>query len=102
MDCIAVQKAYYLGAYKIRITFNTGEVGDVDLEETIQRYPRARPLLDPCVFSNFRLDDWPTLTWSCGFDIAPESLYRMAGFGAPDSAYGNVAETLGGYKEKQL
>jgi hypothetical protein len=30
MKCIAVQEAHYISDYKIRITFNTGEVGDVD------------------------------------------------------------------------
>jgi hypothetical protein len=100
MECIAIQQAQYLGEYKIRITFNTGEVGDVDLTETIHRYPIARPLLDMTVFSNFRLDDWPTLTWDCGFDIAPETLYRNAGFGSSDTLYSNVAETPECYSEK--
>lgn len=100
MECIAVQQAQYLGDYKIRITFNTGEVGDVDLTETIHRYPIARPLLDMTVFSAFQLDDWPTLSWACGFDIAPETLYQKAGFGPSGTLYSNVAETMSGYVEK--
>jgi hypothetical protein len=100
MKCIAVQKAQYLDAYKIRLTFNTGEVGDVDLGETIRRYPVALPLLDPKVFSNFHLDEWPTLAWDCGFDIAPEALYRKAGFGDVDLLYGHVAESTGNYEGK--
>ena len=100
MECIAVQQAQYLGGYKIRLTFSTGEVGDVDLTETIHRYPIARPLLDMTVFSAFQLDDWPTLSWECGFDIAPETLYRNAGFGSSGTLYSNVAETISGYVEK--
>jgi hypothetical protein len=100
MECIAVQKAQYIGEYKIRLTFNTGEVGDVDLEETIRRYPVALPLLDPKVFSNFHLDEWPTLAWDCGFDIAPEALYRKAGFASSGTLYSNVAEESAGYSEK--
>lgn len=100
MKCIAVAEAHYLGEYKIRITFNTGEVGDVDLMETIHRYPIAHPLVDMKAFSSFRLDDWPTVTWDCGFDIAPEALYKKAGFGSSNVAYSNVAETPECYSEK--
>lgn len=100
MKCIAVQEAHYISDYKIRITFNTGEVGDVDLEKTIRRYPIARPLLDMTVFSNFRLDAWPTLSWDCGFDIAPETLYQNASFSSPRALYSNVAETTEFYSEK--
>ena len=44
----------------------------------VARYPAAAPLKDPAVFSAFRLDDWPTLVWSCGFDVSPETLYERA------------------------
>jgi len=100
MKCIAVQEAHYIGEYKIRITFNTGEVGDVDLAETIHRYPIARPLLDLKAFSNFHLDTWPTLAWECGFDIAPETLYQKAGFSPIEAVYSQVAETPERYLEK--
>ena len=101
MECIAVQQAHYLGGYRIRLTFSTGEVGEVDLKETILRYPIARPLLDMTEFSRFQLDAWPTLSWSCGFDIAPETLYRKAGFGVNGASYSNVAETSERYLEER-
>jgi len=98
MECIAVQAAQYLGGYKIHLTFNTGEIGDVDLEETIHRYEIARPLRDVNAFARFRLDAWPTLAWDCGFDIAPETLYHKAGFGASSAeTYSHVAEGRTGY-----
>jgi len=40
-------------------------------------YQIATPLRDSTAFSKFYIDSWPTLTWKCGFDIAPESLYFM-------------------------
>jgi hypothetical protein len=47
-------------------------------------------LLDPERFRNFYLDEWPTLAWSCGFDVAPETLYELATGKSPwgkDRAY---------------
>lgn len=57
--------------------FNTGESGEVDLKEVVQKYKAAEPIRGKDNFSNFYLDSWPTLAWKCGFDIAPESLYFM-------------------------
>jgi len=33
-------------------------------------------LLNRAEFAKFTLDEWPTLVWSCGFDLAPEMLYE--------------------------
>lgn len=73
---VGVNEATYQGDYKIWLRFNTGESGVVDLFDLIQRYKAAAPLLDPAEFRKFYLDEWPTLAWPCGFDLAPESLYE--------------------------
>ena len=73
---IEIREAKYQEEYKIWISFNTGENGVVDLADLIQKYKIAAPLLDKNEFKNFYLDGWPTLAWSCGFDLAPESLYE--------------------------
>jgi len=78
MDCVYLLEANYREGFKIFLTFNTGESGEVDLEKVIHQYEVATPLRNPIVFSEFFLDSWPTLAWECGFDIAPESLYFMA------------------------
>ena len=70
--------ALYQEGYKIFVKFNTGESGVVDLHDLIKKYKIAKPLLDINEFKKFYLDDWPTLAWSCGFDLAPESLYERA------------------------
>jgi hypothetical protein len=73
---IALREARYQGGYKIWLSFNTGESGVVDLTDVLHKYKAAAPLLDQNEFKKFCLDEWPTLSWSCGFDLAPESLYE--------------------------
>jgi Protein of unknown function (DUF2442) len=75
---ISVRDAHYEKDFQIRLLFNTGEEGVVDLSDLIQKYKVAAPLRDPLVFSKFHLDGWPTLSWDCGFDVAPETLYQRA------------------------
>ena len=75
---VNIQEAHYLDGYRISLRSNTGEVGEVDLSDLLRRYPAAQPLLDPERFRNFYLDEWPTLAWPCGFDVAPETLYELA------------------------
>jgi Protein of unknown function (DUF2442) len=75
---IHIESANYIDTYCIQLKFNTDEVGIVDLTELINRYPIAQPLKDETFFSQFYLDEWPTLAWPCGFDVSPETLYEMA------------------------
>jgi len=80
---IDVQEAKYDGDYRIWLKFSSGEEGIVDLADIVARYPAARPLLDTEAFKQFFLDEWPTLAWSCGFDLSPERLYELATGKAP-------------------
>ena len=73
---VRIQEAVYLEDFKVRLRFDTGEEGIVDLYDVINKYPAARPLLNRAEFAKFSLDEWPTLVWSCGFDLAPEMLYE--------------------------
>jgi len=78
---IAMQKitgATYAGDHRVELRFDTGEAGIVDLYDLIHKYEAAAPLRDPTEFARFRLDDWPTLVWDCGFDVSPETLYARA------------------------
>ena len=77
---ISVQQAKYEGHYKVWLKFNDGKEGVVDLVDIPSHYKSAAPLLDEKVFASFFLDEWPTLAWSCGFDLSPEFLYeRLTG-----------------------
>ena len=73
-----ITEATYAGEYKVALRFDTEESGVVDLRDSIFKYEAAAPLRDPAAFARFRLDDWPTLVWDCGFDVSPETLYARA------------------------
>jgi hypothetical protein len=75
-EAVYLTKAVYRSDYVVYVEFNTGESGEIDLEDIIYKYKQAEPLQNTDEFSRFYLDSWPTLAWECGFDIAPESLYR--------------------------
>jgi hypothetical protein len=77
-ECISISEAKYLDGYRISLRFNNGECGVVDLKALVFKYPVAAPLRDVACFADFHLDSWPTLTWDCGFDVDPESLYELA------------------------
>lgn len=75
---ITIQTANYLDNYRLHLTFNTGESGIVDLQDLIFKYKAAAPLQEIINFKNFQLDEWATITWDCGFDVSPETLYERA------------------------
>ena len=75
---ISIVQAQYRGDHRVWLQFNNGDEGVADLADLVARVPAASPLRDTRVFASFRLDDWPTLTWPCGFDVAPEDLYWRA------------------------
>jgi hypothetical protein len=73
-----IVNARHVRDHVVDLRFETGESGQVDLHAIVHRYSAAAPLRDPAVFAGFALDDWPTLTWPCGFDVSPETLYSLA------------------------
>jgi len=80
---ISVRRARYVGSHLIDIEFSDGVSGVVDLLDTVSRYEAAAELRDPAKFAHFHLDEWPTLVWPCGFDLAPEYLYELLTGSAP-------------------
>jgi hypothetical protein len=75
---VSVKTATYLDAYRLNIVFDSGESGDVDLEDLVFKYDAALPLRNKEYFKTFGLDGWATVVWDCGFDVAPETLYERA------------------------
>ena len=72
---LEVTKAEYIERYKIRVSFNTGETGTVDLKDALWG-PVFEPLKDPSVFRRFSVSDvLHTVCWENGADFAPEFLY---------------------------
>lgn len=73
---LSVIEAKHIGDYRIRIEFNDGRVGEVDLKEVIAGDQRAifNQLKDIELFKRFKVK-YDTLTWPNELDIAPEYLY---------------------------
>lgn len=71
-----VKEAKYLHDYVIRLRFNDGTEGDVDLAGELDGDVFA-PLKDLGNFRAFSVDpDLETIVWENGADMAPEFLYE--------------------------
>jgi hypothetical protein len=72
---LEVVNAEYLQGYVVRITFNTGEVKQVDFEDCLKG-PVFGILKDLNVFRSFRIH-FNTIEWPNGADFAPEYLFKI-------------------------
>jgi hypothetical protein len=74
-------EARYVEKYRVAVSFNDGRAGIVDLSQDLIG-PIFRPLKDPTLFSQLRLDpERDTIAWPNGADLAPEYLYFWASQG---------------------
>lgn len=72
---LEVTGAEYVDGYRIRLSFNSGEAGIVDLDDCLWG-PVFEPLKDQSVFKRFRVSEvLHTLCWENDADLAPEFLY---------------------------
>ena len=77
MDLIWINKAQYLGDYRLGLSFSNGENRVFDAKDFIAKYPAFKVLQDKEQFKQFALDGW-TVSWQNGtLDIAPECLYEI-------------------------
>ena len=68
--------AEYLNGYRLRLTFEDGRVGELDLEDQLWGEV-FEPLRDIAQFRRFRIDpEFRTIVWPTGADLAPEFLYE--------------------------
>jgi hypothetical protein len=71
-----VREAQYLHDYVIRLRFNDGAEGEVDLKNELSGEV-FEPLRDIEQFKQFSVDpDLETIVWKNGADMAPEFLYE--------------------------
>jgi Protein of unknown function (DUF2442) len=71
-----VTHAETAGDYRLRLRFDDGTTGVIDLESRLWG-PMFGALKDPDVFRRVRVDDDAgTVVWPNGADLAPEMLYR--------------------------
>jgi hypothetical protein len=73
---IWVTTAEYVGGYCLRLGFNDGKTGEIDLTELIMNDSREvfRQLRDQRRFRQFEVK-MDTVVWANGLDLAPEFLY---------------------------
>ena len=70
-----VVRAQYVADYRVRLWFNDGTDGEVDLREKLDG-PIFEPLQDQNFFKRFQLVGH-TLAWENGADFAPEYLHSL-------------------------
>ncbi len=71
---LEVVRAEYVEGYKIRVAFNTGETGVVDLADVLWG-PVFEPLKDLDTFKRFKVSHvLHTIAWDNHADLAPEYL----------------------------
>jgi ABC-type metal ion transport system substrate-binding protein len=73
-----VVKAQYIDDYRIKLEFEDGSTGTVDLSDYLKGDTVFRAFQDIGYFKDFNVR-YGTLIWGSGeVDIAPETLYSMA------------------------
>ena len=71
---LEVTSAEYIEGHKIRLSFNTGQSGIVDLKDALWG-PIFEPIKDPNAFKQFKLSKTlHTICWENDADFAPEFL----------------------------
>jgi len=79
MKChhIDVIKVKVLEDYKLRLLFDDGKSGNVDISKIIPFKGIFEPLTDKHYFSNVKVNsDIGTICWENGADISPTYLYE--------------------------
>ena len=73
----SVVQADHRGGFRVHVVFNDGSENTIDFAEWLQG-PMFDPLKDAEFFKRFFVDGG-TVVWPNGADIAPETLYEVAG-----------------------
>lgn len=69
-----------LGDYRLRLTFDDGLTGDVDLSNLLDAGPVFQRMRDPQFFAQAYVDPKTrTVAWPGGIDLDPEGLHEEAG-----------------------
>jgi Protein of unknown function (DUF2442) len=74
----AVVGVSVVGDYRLRLLFDDGTAGDVDLSSMAWKGVFG-PFRDPKYFATVKVDpEAGTVVWPNGVDLAPETLYQKA------------------------
>jgi len=78
MNMPKLTNARYAGQYQIRVSFDDGTTGTIDMKDELWGEV-FEPLRDMSIFRDFRIDhELQTIVWPTGADLAPEYLYERA------------------------
>jgi len=81
-----VTDARYVGGYRVRLRFNDGLEGEIDLSSELHGQV-FEPLRDVALFGQLRLHpEYETIVWPNGADLAPEFLYEQVKRAVSDAA----------------
>jgi hypothetical protein len=70
-----VTRAEFISGFKVRIAFNNGDSGVIDLQQHLTG-PVFEPLREPGAFACLQIEGH-TLSWPNGADFAPEFLHGL-------------------------
>lgn len=74
---IRIDKADYAGTHRLRISFSSGESGEINLAPVFSgdHRPVLQQLSEPGLFAQFHVEGG-ALVWENGADLSPEFLYE--------------------------
>jgi len=73
---IDITEVQVVGRYVLRLCFEDGTVGDVDVAKLVEFRGVFSPLADDSEFARVRVNpELGTVTWPCGADLDPDVLY---------------------------
>ena len=75
-DMNDIQEVEYLHDYVVRVAFDDGLAGEIDLASYLERGPIFAPLADLELFKRVSIEGG-TLCWPNGADIAPERIHEI-------------------------
>ena len=73
-----LQSVIALAPYRLRTTWSTGEVLELDVEERLRRHPALAPILDPAVFAGVHISEWGQSVEWLDEEFGADNLYRTA------------------------
>ena len=71
-----VQRLSVISPYRLRIEFEDGVAGTVDLSTRLFG-PMFEPLRDEALFGKASIDEFGVVCWPNGADLAPDALHRQ-------------------------
>jgi hypothetical protein len=91
---VGVISVYWLGGHRLRVEFDNGDAGEVDLSKHLRFEGVFEPLQDSAFFAKVRVDDeGDTICWPNDADIDPVVLHHyVTGKPLPDWA-GPIADS---------